>query len=342
MSSFFSIIIPVYNTEKLLPRALDSILNQDFDNNKIEVIVVNDGSPNANECRSIIKEYAKKLNIKFIDNIENQGLYMARKVGIENVSDSEGYLLHLDSDDYFEANALSTLYDDILRKGDADYIEFCFYGLKKNVKIPNFTGVNTEERTLENVLSFKQCHSVCNKCFRKSFIKNIYKNMPNFYSYYNEDYYQMGIIDYYAKKKRVIKSSIYVYVLEIGVTGIKKYKKEELRKVFSSIQIVEKHLCDFYRSKHCEKYIHIVENISQSLYDSCIDLADKSDFFDIYIEILGIQKLKTLIIKRLDELNSTIKAYEKKMKLLLPIKILIKPFRELCKFCKKHSKNKGD
>ena len=79
MSSFFSIIIPVYNTEKLLPRALDSILNQDFDNNKIEVIVVNDGSPNANECRSIIKEYAKKLNIKFIDNIENQGLYMARR-----------------------------------------------------------------------------------------------------------------------------------------------------------------------------------------------------------------------------------------------------------------------
>ena len=29
MSSFFSIIVPVYNTEKLLPRALDSILNRD-------------------------------------------------------------------------------------------------------------------------------------------------------------------------------------------------------------------------------------------------------------------------------------------------------------------------
>ena len=58
MSYFFSIIIPVYNTEKLLPRALDSILNQDFDINKIEVIVVNDASPKVMQCDEIIEKYS--------------------------------------------------------------------------------------------------------------------------------------------------------------------------------------------------------------------------------------------------------------------------------------------
>ena len=55
MSCFFSIIIPVYNTEQYLPRALDSILNQDFDIDKIEVIVVNDRSPKTMQCDEIVE-----------------------------------------------------------------------------------------------------------------------------------------------------------------------------------------------------------------------------------------------------------------------------------------------
>jgi len=338
MSCFFSIIIPVYNTEEDLPRALDSIVNQDFDISKIKVIVINDASPKTEECRNIVEEYKKKLSIKFIDNQENKGLYMARKLGVKNVNDECQYILHLDSDDFLETNALSVLYDDILKKGDADYIEFCFSGLNGSIKSSNFNGIDEQKRTLENVLSYKQCHSVCNKCFKTSFVKNIYARMPDFYSYYNEDYYQMGIIDYYAKNTRFIKSSLYVYVLEIGITGVRKYEKEKLRKVFTSIYNVEKHLCDFYHNKDSEKYIPMVENFSQYLYNSCLSRAEISDFFDVYIEILGIEKFKTFVICYLDKLNDTIRKYEKKMRLLLPIKIIAKPFRAFYRFCKQRTR----
>ena len=52
----FSVIIPVYNTEKFLPHCLDSVINQTHAD--LEIIIVNDGSPgNADE---ICRKYAEK------------------------------------------------------------------------------------------------------------------------------------------------------------------------------------------------------------------------------------------------------------------------------------------
>ena len=48
-----SIIVPVYNTEKLLPRCLESLLNQSLEN--IEIICVNDASPD--NSLNILREY---------------------------------------------------------------------------------------------------------------------------------------------------------------------------------------------------------------------------------------------------------------------------------------------
>lgn len=48
-----SIIVPVYNVEKYLPKCLDSLVNQTL--NDIEIIIVNDSSPD--NCQSIIDNY---------------------------------------------------------------------------------------------------------------------------------------------------------------------------------------------------------------------------------------------------------------------------------------------
>ena len=339
MSCFFSIIIPVYNTEQYLPRALDSILNQTFDNKKIEVIVINDGSPKAGECRSIVKEYSKKLSIKFIDNEKNQGLYIARKLGIENVDDEGRYLLHLDSDDYLSKNACKVLYEDIQKNGDADYIEFDYYELTKNVKKKAPAIKDTYTRNILGVLSFEQSHTIWNKCYKISFVKNIYVELPNFYSYYYEDYYQIGILEYYITKRRKLNKHLYVYVKENGITNIQKYSKEKLKKIFTSTCNIEKYLCDFYKNKNCETYIPVIMKNSQYFFcDPCFNHSEMNDFFDTYIEIFGIERFKTFAIIYYDNLNRTISAYEKKVKLLLPIKILIKPFRSLYRFCKKCNK----
>lgn len=53
-----SIIVPIFKIEKYLPRCIDSILRQPF--NDYELILVNDGSPDA--CPSICNQYAESDN----------------------------------------------------------------------------------------------------------------------------------------------------------------------------------------------------------------------------------------------------------------------------------------
>jgi len=341
MYCFFSIIIPVYNSEEYLPKALDSILNQDFDINKIEVIVVNDASPKVMQCDEIIEKYSHKLKIKYIKNKLNQGTITARKLGIEGSTLKEGWILFLDPDDYLELNACNVLYEDIQKNGNADYIQFDYYELNNDVKKKKLVTKNTYDRNIKGVLTFEQNHTLWNKCFNFSFMKNVCENTKSFYACYATDYYQFRIIDYYAENIRFIEIPLYTYSMENGITN-KKYNKEKLKTIFTSIENIEKYLCDFYINKNSDEYIPMVKNFSQYIYNYYFNLVDIDDFFDAYAEIVGIEKLKAIIIKHMDELNSIVEVYEKKMRLLLPIKILIKPFRELCKFCKKHSKNKGD
>ena len=53
-----SVIVPVYNVEKFLPRCLDSLLRQGMEVGEYEIICVNDGSPDG--CGKILADYERK------------------------------------------------------------------------------------------------------------------------------------------------------------------------------------------------------------------------------------------------------------------------------------------
>lgn len=89
-----SCVIPTHNRVDLLPRALESVLNQTYAN--IEVIVVSDGSTdNTNEIMNLYCESDKR--IKFINYFPARGGNIARNTGIEK-SNGE-YIAFLDDDD---------------------------------------------------------------------------------------------------------------------------------------------------------------------------------------------------------------------------------------------------
>ncbi len=73
-----TILIPVYNGEKFIRDAIDSALNQTYDN--IEILVVNDGSTDSTE--EILKEYGKR--IRFISK-PNGGVSTALNTGLANM-----------------------------------------------------------------------------------------------------------------------------------------------------------------------------------------------------------------------------------------------------------------
>lgn len=89
-----SVIIPTYNCAKYLPEAVESVLNQTFQD--FEIIIVNDGS--TDNTKQIIEPYLKKHSdkIKYLYQ-ENMGLAIARNVAIKK-SIGE-YIAFLDADD---------------------------------------------------------------------------------------------------------------------------------------------------------------------------------------------------------------------------------------------------
>lgn len=100
----FSIVMPVYNVEKYVSWAIESVLAQSFDN--FELIIVNDCSPD--DSLSICEKYAEKdKRIHIISLSQNGGLSNARNVGMKAMRGE--YALFLDSDDWWEANLLESV-----------------------------------------------------------------------------------------------------------------------------------------------------------------------------------------------------------------------------------------
>lgn len=107
--ALISILTPIYNTEHLLPRCLDSILAQTF--RDFELILVNDGSKD--NSGSICEAYAAKDSRIHVIHQENSGVSVARNTALDWVmenSDSQ-WILFVDSDDWVHPRILETLLD---------------------------------------------------------------------------------------------------------------------------------------------------------------------------------------------------------------------------------------
>lgn len=113
---FISIIMPIYQVEKYLREALDSILNQSYRN--YEILLIDDGSTDG--CPAICDEYAAEdKRIKAIHKA-NGGLSDARNAGI--LAACGKYLLFIDGDDFIAGDSLINLVQTIENDGETDVV----------------------------------------------------------------------------------------------------------------------------------------------------------------------------------------------------------------------------
>lgn len=109
MSTFISVIVPVYNIEEYIERCVNSILNQTYDN--FEVLLVDDGS--TDRSGEILDCYKEKDSRVKVFHKENGGSSSARNLAIDNANGE--YLSFVDSDDYIEPDFLESLVEPINR-----------------------------------------------------------------------------------------------------------------------------------------------------------------------------------------------------------------------------------
>lgn len=104
MDLIFSVVIPIFNSEKFLSTTIKSVIKQK--NKKTEIILVNDNS--SDNSKKICLLYKKRFNfIKLINNKKNNGVGYCRNQAIKNAKGK--YIVFLDSDDELIENSLNKL-----------------------------------------------------------------------------------------------------------------------------------------------------------------------------------------------------------------------------------------
>ncbi len=165
----YSVIIPVYNSEKTIARCLESLLSQK--RSDVELIVVNDGS--ADQSDSIIRDFEGKFSaINYIIK-ENGGVSSARNTGLENASGE--YILFVDSDDFVAGNYFKRL-DQMNAKADSDLILFNHRtsdsaSAKESERYRKLSRLTDRKDILENILAGREINAPWNKRFKRTLIE---------------------------------------------------------------------------------------------------------------------------------------------------------------------------
>lgn len=204
-----SVILPVFNGEKYIRKAIESVLNQTFTN--FELIIVNDGS--TDDSLNIINEF-RDNRIKFINQV-NQGPGASRNKALKIASGE--YIMFLDSDDFFTSDALEVAYGEITKfSADLTFFQMINFDGERYYENDWFE-MKTFDDSFENRVFIPQetpgsifdlSVGVCQKIYNHEFLKNIDAQFPE--GIFFEDMPFFYYVFLKASKISIVKKKLYV------------------------------------------------------------------------------------------------------------------------------------
>lgn len=190
-----SIIVPVYNAEKFLPKCLDSLVNQSIDD--YEVILINDGSKDSSA--EIIESYKKKYpEIINAVTVENGGQGRARNIGIKMAKGK--YLGFADSDDWVSLDMFKHMYE----KAEAENADLTVCDIEECYDDGSSRTINMSQ--YERLIKIDT--AVWDKLIRRDLVEDVY--FPEGKVWY-EDLSFVIKIALKSKKQARLPESLYFY-----------------------------------------------------------------------------------------------------------------------------------
>lgn len=274
-----SVIIPIYNVEEYLEETIQSVIHQTIGFENIQMILVNDGSPDNSE------EICLKYKNKYPDNVvyikqKNAGVSAARNNGF---SHAEGEFVNfLDSDDKYSLNAYKVGYE-MLTNNNLDMVSyrvFYFDALNK----PLYLDFKFKDKTDKIVDLTKNpyypVYHITSVLIRKELVKNIKFDINLVIS---EDVKYLSDALVKTKKIGLIASECFYY---------RKRQSET-----SAIQTSTKKPTFFWNTpKYC--FEHILD-----LADKYEDMSDYLSFVVAYDLRFRIFNAKTYILNSEDKIK---------------------------------------
>lgn len=170
--------MPVYNSEKFLKNALDSIINQTIGLKNLQVILVNDCSTDSS--KNIIDNYCEKYENFIGVHLESNigGAYGPRNIALKLATGE--YLMFLDSDDKFKKNSCEILY----KKTKEYNADICFGRYLRHYPEENI--IRKSYTPYTEALKGKEkdyCDDLVKGANFKGFINIIWKNVISYFFY---------------------------------------------------------------------------------------------------------------------------------------------------------------
>lgn len=200
-----SVIIPMYNSEKTIGRALNSVVNQSY-KETLEIIIVNDGSKD--NSLKIVERYKINLKNKNIDIIiidkKNGGVSSARNTGLKKARGK--YIALLDSDDEWLEKKIEIQLG-ILKNNE----EIDFLGCERNDEKTKILFKSLKK------LSKVKLHYLLIKMFPQTSTAIFKKEILNEVGYYNEE--QKYAEDGNLWLRICAKKNFYMFNENLVITG---------------------------------------------------------------------------------------------------------------------------
>lgn len=257
-----SVIMPVYNCDRFLAEAIESVISQSYQN--WELLIVDDGSKD--KSVSIIESYVKKdSRIRLYKNeSEEHGPGIARNCGMEHISGK--YTYFIDSDDWIEKDLLQHTVT-LAEKMDADIVPFGFIiedngkQIKKPLK-PSGSFEFQDFKTIANEI-VRGTWSECHELIRSELLQNVRHNR---YKTCEDICFQMDLLCNVRKVCGIDKEYYHYRVVKGSISHSDKWDDEFLE---TAIAVWEKER-KFFEYCGLTEDSQIMKNTAIERYTGCL------------------------------------------------------------------------
>lgn len=231
-----SLIMPIYNSGKVLGIALDSLLGQTLQ--EVEVIAVDDGSTD-DSVRILTERAASDTRLRLFRQEKNGGTLSARNRGIR---ESRGeYLMFLDPDDFFDRDAAEKL----SALADLEHADVIHFGTKEFTRTgdttkqlydwtpPQEKRITGNGMVIRDLLNGGHGWSLCFKMIRRDICCKALADLHDFFCIMGEDFYFYLAVAFHAGSFLQISQQYYNYDTTLGITSSQSMPPEKFRRMAS-------------------------------------------------------------------------------------------------------------
>lgn len=246
-----SIIIPTYKPGYYIWECLDSLKNQTFSQDKLEILIILNGDkePYYSQINNWIDENRIK-NTKLLYSKE-KGVSYARNLGLEKSSGEN--ICFIDDDDYIDNNYIEELIKSIEKYGKNGIVVTNYINFDEKTRENLFETKYQNEFYTDNILKMRKVFSVsCIKLIPKNIIGNIrFKNYSN-----GED--SLFMLEISKNIKYIVvteKNTFYNYRVRKTSAHFKKKKASYILK--NSLSLLKEYIKIFFKKGYNKKFVFV-------------------------------------------------------------------------------------